>query len=352
MKKICILSLDGGGIRGIITCVILKYIEEHLQEFDHPHAKIGDYFDLIAGSSTGGLIASMLLFPHESGSCAKYSIQQAFELYTEKGESIFKSSLWEKITNPLGFFDEKLSEEALEKELLQFFGDLTLRDFIKPCLITSYDMETRKAKLFNTIEARSSKTENFFVRDICRATSAAPTYFEPARIKSFFGQWFTLIDGGIYANNPALCAYAEARKIPFGDFLKTNQKKNYPRLKDMIMISIGTGDVKKSYKYGDYKDAMKISWIEPIIGMLLSSNAETVNYQISQMYNTLSGKDKKNYYRLEPSLRDASAKMDDADKENIEHLIQAGLYYVDENKELLDEIAGKLILNRNTSIEL
>ncbi|MDQ0593193.1 hypothetical protein QFZ37_001562 [Chryseobacterium ginsenosidimutans] len=65
-------------------------------------------------------------------------------------------------------------------------------------------------------------------------------------------------------------------------------------------------------------------------------------------YNTLPGRDKQNYYRIEPSLRDASSKMDDADKENIEHLIQAGLYYVDENKEQLDEITKKLILNKNT----
>ncbi|MDQ0593192.1 hypothetical protein QFZ37_001561 [Chryseobacterium ginsenosidimutans] len=66
-------------------------------------------------------------------------------------------------------------------------------------------------------------------------------------------------------------------------FFKTDQKKNYTKLNDMIMISIGTGDVKKSYKYGNYKNALKVSWIEPIIGMLLSSNAETVNYQISQI---------------------------------------------------------------------
>ena len=65
-KKIRILSLDGGGIRGIITCVILKYIEEQLQKQDHPNAKIGDYFDLVAGTSTGGLITALLLFPDGS----------------------------------------------------------------------------------------------------------------------------------------------------------------------------------------------------------------------------------------------------------------------------------------------
>ncbi|MDQ0593191.1 patatin-like phospholipase/acyl hydrolase [Chryseobacterium ginsenosidimutans] len=100
-------------------------------------------------------------FSHETANCAKYSIQQAFELYTEKGESIFKSSLWERITNPLVFFDEKLSEEGLEKVLLNFFGDLSLKDFIKPCVITSYDMETRQAKLSTPLKHETQKPRIF-----------------------------------------------------------------------------------------------------------------------------------------------------------------------------------------------
>jgi uncharacterized protein len=83
-KKIAILSLDGGGIRGIITCVILKYIEEQLQKLENPTAKLGDYFDMIAGSSTGGLIAAILLYPNNNKK-AKYSINNALQLYAEKG---------------------------------------------------------------------------------------------------------------------------------------------------------------------------------------------------------------------------------------------------------------------------
>ncbi|POS00770.1 patatin-like phospholipase [Flavobacterium croceum DSM 17960] len=77
-SKIRILSLDGGGIRGIISCVILKYIEEQLQKQDNPNAKIGDYFDLIAGTSTGGLITALLLFP-DGNKKAKYSVEEALK---------------------------------------------------------------------------------------------------------------------------------------------------------------------------------------------------------------------------------------------------------------------------------
>ena len=94
------------------------------------------------------------------------------------------------------------------------------------------------------------------MKDICRATTSAkafPTYFSPARIQSQYGQNFSLIDGGVYANNPLSCAYAEARKMPFGQIFKTDQKPDYPTQNDMMIISIGTGSEAKSYPYKKWK---------------------------------------------------------------------------------------------------
>ncbi len=344
MKKITILSLDGGGIRGIISCIILKYIEEELQKWDNSNARLGDYFDLVAGSSTGGLITSIILYPEEARK-SKYSVQKGLELYSEKGGDIFQVSFWERLVNPFGLLSEKISEEALEKNLNNFFGKLELKDLTKPCLITSYDIENRRAKLFNSVDANIN-TNNFLVKDICRATSAAPTYFSPARIKSIYGQFFSLIDGGVFANNPALCAYAEARKIPFDEVFKNSQKPNNPSVNDMLIISIGTGAEAKPYHYKKLANAGKLAWINPIIDMLLSANAETVDYQLSQMFATLGSRNQKNYYRINPSLRNASPSMDNVRKENIENLIQAGLSYIDENKETLQQIVQKLIKNK------
>lgn len=344
MKKICILSLDGGGIRGIISCIILRYIEEQLQKQDNSQNKLGDYFDLVAGSSTGGLITSIMLYPDENRK-ARYSIQKGLELYSERGEDIFQVSFFKRLINPFGLFNEKISQEALEKNLNDFFGKLELKELIKPCLITSYDIENRRAKLFNSADAGIS-TDNFLVKDICRATSAAPTYFSPARIQSQYGQNFSLIDGGVYANNPALCAYAEARKMPFGQIFKTDQKPDYPTVNDMIIISIGTGSEAKSYPFKKMENAGKLAWIGPLIDILLSANAETVDYQLSQMFQTLGSRNQKNYYRINPSLKNASPSMDNVREENIENLIQAGLAYIDENKEMLNQIVQKLIRNK------
>ena len=343
-KKIRILSLDGGGIRGIITCIILRYIEEKLQKYDNPDAKLGDYFDLISGSSTGGLIAAILLMPNGHKK-AKYSIQTALDLYAKKGEDIFNVSLWEKIINPVGMFDEKISSKELEKQLNEFFGEAKLHEFIKPSLITSYDTYNRKAKLFNKLDG-SDAIENFYVKDVCRATAAAPTYFEPAQITSMYGQTYTLIDGGVYANNPALCAYAEARKIQFSKVLNDELKPDNPTVNEMIVVSVGTGTVLKPYEYNYLKNAGKIKWIQPIVDMLLSANAETVDYQMKQMYETLGERNQQNYHRINPELKNASSDMDNASSKNIEALIQAGLFYIEKNRKELDSVAKKLIAHK------
>lgn len=342
--KIRILSLDGGGIRGIITCVILKYIEEQLQKTDQPNAKIGDYFDLIGGTSTGGLITSILLCP-DNIKKARFSVQEALDLYAKRGDTIFDVSFWKHLLNPFGLFNEKISQKNLETQLKEVFGDLQLKDFIKPCLITSYDITARKAKFFSSHEAGIS-IENFYVRDVCRATSAAPTYFEPAEIKSLYGQEFTLIDGGVFANNPALCAYAEARKISFSTILNEPNKPDYPTINDMIIVSIGTGTVLKSYDADDFKNAGKIKWISPLIDILLSSNVETVDYHLKKMFETLGPRNRQNYHRLMPSLKNASPEMDNTSQINIYELIQAGLMYVEQNREELNLIAEKLIKNK------
>ena len=343
-KKIRILSLDGGGIRGIITCVILKYIEEQLQLQDNPTAKIGDYFDLIAGTSTGGLIAAILLFP-DANNTAKYSVEEALNLYAKKGEDIFNVPFFQHLLNPFGLLKEKISDKNLEAQLEEVFGTLQLKQFIKPCLITAYDITARRAQFFTSHNAENP-IKNFYVKDVCRATAAAPTFFEPALINSLYKQQFTLVDGGVYANNPTLCAYAEARKVTFSTILNDIEKPDFPSIKDMIIVSIGTGTVLKPYFFEDFDNAGKLKWISPLIDILLSSNVETVDYQIKKMYQTLGKMNSQNYYRIMPDLKKASPEMDETSKENVFNLIQAGLSYINENQNYLNEIVKKLIKNK------
>src|SRR5690606_38988087 len=124
-------------------------------------------------------------------------------------------------------------------------------------LIPAYDIENRMGKFFTSYNA-DANTRNFLVKDVARATSAAPTYFETAHIRSMYGVSYALIDGGVFVNNPALCAYAEARTMKF-----ESKGIDYPTAKDMLLLSLGTGEVKKPYAYKDAKDWGSISWIKP-----------------------------------------------------------------------------------------
>lgn len=256
MKKIRILSLDGGGIRGIIPGVILSYLEKQLQQKDQSNLKIGDYFDFIAGTSTGGILACAYLMPDRNG-CARFAADDAVNIYLKEGEDIFHRDLMQKIVSGFGLLDEKFTEVELEKNLSDFFEEAMLDTFIKPCLITSYEITARKAHFFNSAGAKDP-LYNFKVRDIARATSAAPTYFQPASIYSKAGQNFSLIDGGVFANNPAMCAYAEARNLNFSEILQRADKPDLPTAKDMLMVSLSTGTVCKPYHYKDFENASKV----------------------------------------------------------------------------------------------
>jgi patatin-like phospholipase/acyl hydrolase len=346
MKKIRILSIDGGGIRGIIPGTILMQLERIIQRIDNNNsAKLGDYFDLIAGTSTGGILSCLYLMPGQDGK-AKYSAEDAVNLYLKQGHIIFDRTLMEKLASAGGVIHEKYKADPLSGLLEQYFEEETLDHFIRPSLITSYEITDRKAVFFTSTDAKQSPLFNFKIRDVARATSAAPTYFPPANIKSMLGQSFSLVDGGLYANNPALCAYAEARKTDFSRFLNDTSKPDKPSAKDMIIISLGTGSVKKKYTYKHFEHAGEIKWLEPVIDILMSGNSETVAYQLTQMYGTLDRKYQSNYRRIEPGLKEACSEMDIATPENIDNLYQAGLTYVHDNIHQMEDIASVLIANQ------
>jgi patatin-like phospholipase/acyl hydrolase len=348
-KKIRILSIDGGGIRGILPGVILTFIEERLMAKEGKDVRLSDYFDMIAGTSTGGILTCTYLLPERDSSGKstrkpKLTAREAVNIYLDRGDDIFNLTFWQKMKSKGGLADEKYDSSQLEKALNDYFGETLLSELLKPCLITSYDIKSRRAQFFNQIDAKKSPTHDFKVRDVARATSAAPTYFEVSKIKSVFGSPFPLIDGGVFANNPTMCAYAEARSTVFSSVLNDPDKTDNPYAKDMIIVSIGTGSSSKPYEYDKAKDWGVIQWIQPIIDIMMSGNSETVNYQLRKIWETTGTPE--NYIRLEPSLYEANSEMDDASAKNLKALHEAGLKFVTDNEKLLESIVDKLIANK------
>jgi len=344
-KKVTILSIDGGGIRGILPGVILAYVEKRLREREGDDVRLSDYFDLLAGTSTGGILSCIYLAPGEKGR-PKFTAQEAVNLYLEHGHEIFDVSFWQKLRSGESLLNEKYPAAHLEGLLHDYFGDTRLSQLLKPSIITSYDIFNRKAVFFNKVDAINNDLHDFFVRDIGRATSAAPTYFETACIKSMYGTPYYLIDGGVFANNPAMCAYAEARTLDFSSKLKHAGKMDRPNAGDMVIISVGTGSEATPYDYNKAKDWGAVGWILPLIDILMSGNAETVDYQLKQMFDTIVSPDQPDYYRLEPKREPADAAMDNASAVNMGALQEAGMRFVSENDILLEKLIDLLIANK------
>ncbi len=337
-----ILSIDGGGIRGIIPGQVAVSIEEKLQQKSgNPDAKIADYFDLIAGTSAGGILTCLYLFPDpENPTRPRWSAQDAVNFSIKSGRDIFKSSFWQTLTSLDGLVDEKYSSDSLEKFFLEQFVDGKLSELLKPCLITSYDIERRKAHFFDQIDALKHPEEDYFIRDIARATSAAPSYFEVPKIRSLTNESYALVDGGIFANNPALCAYAEVRnkfRIP------EDRLDKGPTAKEMVILSLGTGEAQKKYPYQEAKEWGQVEWVEPLISMMMTGVAETVNYQLIQIFDAIERPNQ--YLRITPnlSLYEEPLPIDDASEPKISQLLKIGKEQVEKHNQELDQFIDLLL---------
>jgi patatin-like phospholipase/acyl hydrolase len=205
MKKVRVLSLDGGGMRGIIPATVVEYIEKKLQEkTKNNNVRIADYFDIIVGTSTGGILTCFYLAPNENGGenepNAKYTASQALEFYSEKGYDIFNKSKHKSWFGFRQLFNStQYKPQAIEKIFSDTLGNLQLTDLLKQCLVTTYNIESKTSFFFSNKE-NEEKKRAFYVRDVVRSTSAAPTYFPPAEITNLATNTKMInIDGGVFA---------------------------------------------------------------------------------------------------------------------------------------------------------
>lgn len=356
-KTFNVLSIDGGGIRGIIPAMVLAEIEERTDK------KIYELFDLIAGTSTGGILALALTRPDPNPSDSNADLQPAYaaeclvRLYRCRGRDIFDKSRVRKIPligRLVGLFDELYSSDGIEDVLEEYFGNTRLSDALTSVLIPSYDMQgTRRywtadagdpfrpeprrnqggsPRFFKSDRAKRFSYENYLMQDVARATSAAPTYFEPHKVRFDVRERFyeTLVDGGIFANNPAMCAYAEARrKIDESGFNK-----------EILLVSLGTGELTKELNYHEARDWGKLGWVEPLLRMIFDGASDTVHYQLRQLLGN--GNNGGAYYRFQPVLTEGKDAMDDVSETNLTSLRSLAYELITENSDLLGSLCSQL----------
>jgi|TARA_B110000967_G_scaffold209394_1_gene265419 patatin-like phospholipase/acyl hydrolase len=333
MSRTRILSIDGGGIKGIVPAVVLLHLEKLLQNLSsNPNSGIHDYFDLFSGASTGAIIIAGLLSP-DTNNRPKYSSKEILDLYLENGQIIFKSSLFQEIKSVSGIVNVKYDSEGLESVFEKYFGKSELKDLLKPSLIPVYDLSRGKNYFFRQQKALISPRHNFYVKDLLRGATSALTYFPPAQISTVNDQkHHCFIDGGVFANNPALSAYAEFR-YHNSDF----------HAKDTMMLSLGTGRKTTNLDCEVTANWGAAEWLYQ--GSYLTSNAvsSASDYQLNAVYDN-----NPNYLRLDSSFDDnQSSSMDNTDKGYLDYLISLGETIVRDKQSEINAFAEELISNSN-----
>jgi len=278
-----ILSIDGGGIRGLIPAVVLAELEARA---GRPAAEL---FDLIAGTSTGGIIA-----------CAVGTGRPAADLvglYREEGPRIFSRSLGRRVASAEGLLDERYDDTALNDALRRYLGDARLADSRVPLLVTAYDLHARAPVLFERGDAPMWVA--------ARATSAAPTYFEP-----LLHEGRSLVDGGVYATNPAMFAYAR-----------------HPDAR--VLASLGTGKLTRRIDHEAAAGWGQLGWVRPVIDVVFDGVADSVELHLDRLLGD-------RHRRFQTVLDRASDDLDDAS---------------DRNLELLEEQAHDLVRRRTAELD-
>jgi patatin-like phospholipase/acyl hydrolase len=320
LPSVRVLSIDGGGIRGIIPARVLVAIEELANR------RISELFDLIVGTSTGGIIALGLAKP-QTKTRPQYKAADLLDLYTKEGHRIFSRSIRHRVAALGNLNGPKFTAGGLEKVLKEYFEDAMLGQALTEVIVTAYEIEGRKPWFFKSRKAGLKQEFDYPMKDVARATSAAPTYFEPARIKTRdpAGRW-TLVDGGVFANNPAMCGVAEALKHGNGAKVK--------------VLSLGTGSLARPLPYDDAKDWGLASWARPILNVVFDGVSDTIDYQVDEMCSATAQVSE--YLRLQTTLDIAKDDLDNASDNNVHQLLLLGDRIINEKEKEINAFVAAL----------
>jgi patatin-like phospholipase/acyl hydrolase len=289
-----ILSIDGGGIRGLLPGAVLAAIEKTTGK------ATADLFDVIAGTSTGGILACGLTAPDEHGR-PRFAASALVDMYVNEGARIFPHHMFERLGD---LFDGKYPVTGIEDVLHRYVGETRLSEAVTELLVTAYDVERRRPKFFRSRDAKRDPAADHPLWMVARATSAAPTYFEPFKLPGAVpGEYEALVDGGVYANNPAMCAYVDG-----------SCGAGRAREDDVLLVSLGTGSQNRPILYDKIRSWGRLQWAAPLLDVVFDGVSSTTDFHLEQILP------EDDYFRIQTDLTIASDDMDNAGPENLHSL--------------------------------
>lgn len=243
-----ILSIDGGGLRGLVPAMILQDLEKRIHALTPQPKPLASYFDMFAGTSTGGLISIGLTKDDGSGEPAM-TTDQLVELYDARGAKIFPSRF--RLLRMLrGMFMPKFSNKKLHEVVQKEIGSGSLGDALREVLVTTYDMTEHEPVFFKRSSAKNGTLPVTAV-DAAMATACAPTYLPPWKVGES-----AMVDGGVFAANPVLAAITESLKAAPGV-----PDKLVPH--DLFVVSLGTGTFTVKYSPRVLNAWGALAWVWP-----------------------------------------------------------------------------------------
>ncbi|MDY0884202.1 patatin-like phospholipase family protein [Dongia soli] len=318
-----VLSIDGGGIRGLLPAMVLADLERRTNR------PIIDLFDMIVGTSTGGLLGLALAAPDEHGQ-PRHSARDIVRLYEQEGQRVFSRSVWHKIRAVGNLAEGKYPSMGLESVLHDYFGDTRLKDALAEVIVPAYEIERRFPFFFKTSNARAKAYYDYPMWQVIRAATAAPTYFEPMQIEiDGPNDYYALVDGALFAYNPGMCAYVE-------------MLNRFPEYDNIVMVSLGTGELTRRLPYAEVKDWGAARWAQPTFAMMCDGISDVVDYQLQQLLPDLPD-GRRQYYRFQARLDVGNDDMDDASNTNIRVLKLLAEDLLQANRMVLRSLSEQLL---------
>jgi predicted acylesterase/phospholipase RssA len=310
-----ILAVDGGGVRGVVAALVLAELERRAQR---PVCRL---FDLVAGTSTGAVLALGLLCPDRDGG-PRWTARQMVDVYAEGGPSTFRRSPWRAVSTVNGFLAPKYDVREMDVQLSARLGETRLSQALCEVLVPTYDLRRREPHVFRRSD--SARLGDPPMRLLALASAAAPTYFAPVLVpdRQVGERW--LVDGGLYANNPALLAYAEAQLRSPGA--------------DVLLVSVGCGRLTNDYAVPRIRRGGALVWARPVIDMMLDGQEDAVDAQARQVLQAGSS-----YWRFQADLPDRSRRIDDGSPANMRALQRSAQLLLERDGAALQAAADRLV---------
>ena len=341
-ERFRILSVDGGGLRGLVPALVLRHLEQRLEEISGERRPLADYFHLFAGTSTGGLISLGLTAPGADGR-PRMDAERLVRLYRERGPRIFPPRL-RVLRTIRGFFAPKYSNRELRRAIEEEIGDAPLSAALREVVITAYDMTDDEPRYFKRWSARRPDRPDPRISDAALATASAPTYLPPCDVDGH-----DLVDGGVFAANPTVAAIAEALK---------RQTDVPARLAphELFVVSLGTGDHAATYPQTRLRAWGALGWIWPrasgpaLLHTMLSGQTASADHWAHMLVNHEAGEGPPTaaeigrgprYYRLESQLA-TDVGMDDSRRTTLDALAGIAEGLIEQRRDDLEAIAQRL----------